>query len=489
MATRILLADEHQMIRQGYRSLLDKEPDFEVVEEVDNGEAVVRLSKEARPDVVILDLAMAGLRGLHPVHQIVAAAPRAKVIGLSRYGDRRFVVEFLKAGAYGYVLKDYAFEELTPAIRAVQNHKTYVSQGLADLVIQDYFKTLRHSESRFRTIFEGSTSGLALLDQESRIVESNSALKEILGYSQNDLHDKEFCRLVPSEEAARCKELFQELMAGERQSFQIEKQFKRKDGRLAWGRMTVIPFQSASVEGQFAVGMMEDISDQKQAEARMRDYQERLRAVALELSLTEERERRRLATDLHDQVGQILALAQLKVAALQASASAKLAAPLDDIRRLLLQTISYTRSKTFELSPPILYDLGFEAGVEWLGELLQEQYGLRLQVAADRTPKPLDDEIQVLLFQLVRELLVAVIRRAKPSQVAVLIHRDGQHLSVQIDNDGANWDLSAEPRQSTPDGLGLFSIRERLKYLGGHLEVQSAPEGGTRVTMTVPLKY
>jgi signal transduction histidine kinase len=235
--------------------------------------------------------------------------------------------------------------------------------------------------------------------------------------------------------------------------------------------------------------MLEDISEQKQAEARMRDYQESLRAMALELSLTEARERRRLAIDLHDQVGQILALAQLKMSALQASASAKLAGPLEDIRRLLGQTISYTRSKTFELSSPILYDFGFEAGVEWLGELLQEQYGLRLQVVADRTPKPLDDEIQVLLFQLVRELLGTVIRRAKPNQVVVLIHRDGQHLLVQIDNDGANLDLSADPRQSTPDGLGLFSIRERLKYLGGHLEVQSAPERGTRVTMTVPLKY
>ena len=165
MTTRILLADEHQLVRQGLRALLDKEADFEVVEEANSGEEVVRLSRKTRPDVVILDLALAGLKGLNPVHQIVAAAPFAKVIGLSMYGDRRFVVEVLMAGAYGYVLKDYAFEELTPAIRAVQNHQTYISQGLSDLVIQDYIEILRDSESRFRTIFEGSASGIALLDQ------------------------------------------------------------------------------------------------------------------------------------------------------------------------------------------------------------------------------------------------------------------------------------------------------------------------------------
>ena len=188
MPTRILLADEHQVVRQGLRSLLDKEADFEVVEEADTGEAAVRLAREVKPDVVILDLAMAGLKGLDPVHQIVAAAPVTKVIGLSMYRDRRFVVEVLKAGAYGYVLKDYAFEELAAAIRAVQAHKTYISQGLSDLVIQDYIEILRDSEGRFRTIFEGSAIGIALLDREGRIVESNSALQELLGYSQDELH-------------------------------------------------------------------------------------------------------------------------------------------------------------------------------------------------------------------------------------------------------------------------------------------------------------
>ena len=489
MTTRILLADEHQVVRRGLRSLLDKEADFEVVEEADSGEEVVRLAREVKPDVVILDLGMAGLKGLHPLHQLVAAAPSTKVIALSMYGDRKFVVEVLMAGAYGYVLKDYAFGELAAAIRAVQDRKTYISQGLSDLVIQDYIEILRDSEGRFRTIFEGSTVGIALLDRECRIVECNSALQELLGYSQDELTEKEFSRFGLLDEAAGCKELFKELLEGERQSFCLEKPYKRKDGRLSWGRLTVSPFRGVGNEGQFAIGMLEDISDQKQAETRIRDYQEKLRSVALQLSLTEERERRRLATDLHDHVGQILALAQIKLGAVRGSASASLAAPMDEIRRLLEQTIYYTRSMTFELSPPILYDLGFEAAVEWLGELLQEQYGIRLKVAAERTPKPLDDEIRVLLFQLVRELLVNVVKRSKPNNVAVLINRNGNDMWVKIENDGAELDLAAESFSPSSDGLGLFSIRERLKYLGGRLEVESAPDQGTLLTMVVPLKY
>lgn len=487
--TRILLANEHQVVRRGLRSLLDGEGDFEVVEEADSGEEVVRLAREAKPDVVILDLGMAGLKGLHPVHQIVAAAPSTKVIGLSMYGDRRFVVEVLMAGAYGFVLKDCAFGELAAAIRAVQDQKTYISHGLSNLVTQDYIEILRDSEGRFRTVFESGNMGIALLDNECRLVECNSALQEFLGYSQDELSEMKFSHFGLPDEDLRCQELFTELLEGSRKSFVLEKQYKRKDGRLFWGRLTISPFRGVGNEGRFAIGMLEDITDLKQAETKIRDYQERLRSVALELSVTEERERRRLATDLQDHVGQILSLAQIKLEAVRGSASACLAAPVEEVLRLIEQTIAYTRSLTFELSPPILYDLGFEAAVEWLGELLQEQYGLRLKVAADRNPKPLDDEIRVLLFQLVRELLVNVVKRSKPHNVAVLINRNCKDMWIKIENDGAELDLAADSPSQSSDGLGLFSIRQRLQYLGGRLEVESAPHQGTLLTMVVPLKY
>lgn len=488
MTTRILLADEHPVVRQGLRTLLDREADLEVVAEADSGEAAVRLVGEVKPDVVILDLPMAGLKALDQVRQIAAAAPLTKVIGLSVYNDRRFVVEVLKAGAFGYLLKDRAFEELAVAIRVVsQAHRTYISQGLSDIVIQDYIDLLRDGEARFRSIFEGSTIGIALVDQEGRIVESNPALQELLGHSQDELRHKEFTEFVPPPEAAHCKKYYQAWVTGNRGPYHEEKQYKRKDGSLAWGRLSVSPFRGAANEGEFAIGMLADISNEKQAEAEIRNYQQKLHSVALELSLTEERERRRLATDLHDHVGQILALAQIKLGALRESVSSNLISPLEEVRQLLEQTIRYTRSLTFELSPPILYDLGFEAAVEWLAELLQEQYGICLKVAADRSAKPLGEEIRVLLFQLVRELLVSVAQRAKVDNIAVLISRNGPDMQIKIDNDGVGPPLGLEP--PTLNGLELFSIRERLNYLGGRLEVESDPGHGTRMTMVVPLSY
>jgi PAS domain S-box-containing protein len=487
MAIRILLADDHQTVRQGLRALLDREPDFQVAAEVGTGESALGLAKELNPDVVILDLAGADLPGLEAVRRMVAAAPLAKVIGLSLHGDRRFVAEVLKAGAFGYLLKERVFEELAAAIRGVQDRKIFLSQGISDLVIQDYLNLVRDSEARFRTIFEKSPLGIALLDENWRIVASNPALQELLGYDQEELRHQEFSEFIQTGEAGGCQELFKGLAAGVRQACQIEGHYRRKNGQLSWGRLSLS--SSVAGEGPLVICMLEDISEQKQAEVEIRDYRGKLRSVALQLSLAEEQERRRLATELHDQVGQILALAQIKLGALLEAAPAGLSGAMEEVRQLLDQTIRFTRSLTFELSPPILYDLGFEAAVEWLAELIQERSGIRLQVTADRSPKPLNDDSRVLLFHLVRELLLKVVKEAKAKNILVLIKRSLAEVQVSIENDGVGWDPRAGSPLLSPNGLGLFGIRERLQYLGGRLEVEFEPGHGSRLTLVAPLNY
>jgi PAS domain S-box-containing protein len=487
MAIRILLADDHQIVRQELRALLDQEPDFQVAAEVGTGEAALGLAKEVNPDVVILDLAGAGLPGLEAVRRMAAAAPLAKVIGLSLHGDRRFVAEVLKAGAFGYLLKERVFEELAVAIRVVQARKIFLSQGIPDLAIQDYLYLIRDSEARFRTIFEKSPLGIALLDENWRLVASNPALQELLGYGHEELRHQEFSEFILTGEASSCRELFKGLADGVRQACQIEGHYRRKNGQLSWGRLW-LSFSAAS-EVPLVIAILEDISEWKQAEAEIRDYRGKLRSVALQLSLAEEQERRRLATELHDQVGQILALAQIKLGAFREAPPASLSGAMEEIRQLLDQTIRYTRSLTFELSPPILYDLGFEAAVEWLAELIQERSGIRLQVTADRSPKPLNDDSHILLFHLVRELLLKVVKEGKAKNILVLIRRSLAEVQVSIENDGVGWDPRAGSPLLSPNGLGLFGIRERLQYLGGRLEVEFEPGQGNRLTLVMPLNY
>jgi DNA-binding NarL/FixJ family response regulator len=147
MGIKVVIADDHQIVRQGLRQLLAKEPDLVVAAEADDGRSTVRLVREIQPDVVIMDVAMPDLNGIEATRQIVGEFPKIKVIALSMYADKRFVTNMLKAGAMGYLLKDCAFEELIRAIRVVLAQKTYLSPGVTDIVVKDYMSGASPTEA------------------------------------------------------------------------------------------------------------------------------------------------------------------------------------------------------------------------------------------------------------------------------------------------------------------------------------------------------
>ena len=147
MSIKVLIADDHQILREGLRAMLDKEHDIKVVGEADDGRMTHRLARELVPDVIIMDVAMPDLNGIEATRQIVNELPRTRVIALSMYADRRFVVNMLKAGAAGYMLKDCTFKDLAKAIRVVMSHKTFLSHEVADIVVKDYLTSTQTAES------------------------------------------------------------------------------------------------------------------------------------------------------------------------------------------------------------------------------------------------------------------------------------------------------------------------------------------------------
>lgn len=146
MSIRVLLADDHKIVRQGLRVLLEKQPDIEVVAEAEDGRDAVRLAAEIAPDVIIMDITMLDLNGVEATKQIINKSPDIKIVALSIHSDALFVTEMLKSGAVGYLLKDCAFEELVRAIRTVLDNKTYLSPSVSGVVVDDYIHRLTKSE-------------------------------------------------------------------------------------------------------------------------------------------------------------------------------------------------------------------------------------------------------------------------------------------------------------------------------------------------------
>jgi two-component system, NarL family, response regulator NreC len=142
MSVRIILADDHKIVRDGLRALLANQSGMNVIAEADNGRETVRLARDLSPDLVIMDIGMPDLNGIDATRQIVAELPDVKVIALSMHSDRRFVVQMFRAGASGYLLKDCAFEELARAVGAVLKNQTYLSPAVAGPVMEDYIHHL-----------------------------------------------------------------------------------------------------------------------------------------------------------------------------------------------------------------------------------------------------------------------------------------------------------------------------------------------------------
>lgn len=140
MKTRILLADDHAVVRNGFRMILSAQPDMEVVGEVANGREAVERAAELQPDIVVMDVTMPELNGIEATRRLAAAAPRARVLALSMHKDAVYVREILRAGARGYLLKDSSEGDLLAAVRAVARGEGYLSSAVSDAVLSDYRK-------------------------------------------------------------------------------------------------------------------------------------------------------------------------------------------------------------------------------------------------------------------------------------------------------------------------------------------------------------
>ena len=222
-----------------------------------------------------------------------------------------------------------------------------------------------------------------------------------------------------------------------------------------------------------------------EAEAQVAGYQEKLRAMAFDDALAEERERRRIAADLHDHIGQSLALAQIKLSGLRDALGAEAQPALAECLRLIEQSITETRTLTFELSPPILYDLGLKAALGWLGDRLAERHGLAVSVEGEGDTG-LDPEVASLLFRVVRELLMNVVKHAETPHARVALSREGDQLVIEVEDGGVGFDADVDAH--TQRGFGLFSVREQGARLGGTVEIVSARGEGTRVRLRIPVR-
>ena len=197
-----------------------------------------------------------------------------------------------------------------------------------------------------------------------------------------------------------------------------------------------------------------------------------------------ESERTRIARDLHDGIGQSLNLARIKIGDLAQRPDARVfSAPLREVMDIIDDTNTIIRTLEFDLSPPVLRELGLAPALEWLADELRRMYGLHVNLSDDGEPKPLDQLRRAIAFRSVRELLINVVRHAGTNRAHVDMQLASNTLVVTVSDEGKGFEAAV-----TPSGFGLQSVRERLTHVGGRTDIAAAPDEGTVVTLTLPLR-
>jgi signal transduction histidine kinase len=250
-------------------------------------------------------------------------------------------------------------------------------------------------------------------------------------------------------------------------------------------------YYTINVGGEYiATGIIRDITKRKKEEKKLFNYQKKLKALTTELLLSEQRERKHFADFLHDEIGQQLFATRLQIEQVKGSlSSSENTKTLDNALNNLYQVINQTRTLTTELSSPILKELGLEKALEWLAEQAHKKYDIVVGFENDNQEKPLDENVKIFLYQAVNELLTNVAKHAQAKNARLSIKRDNSNIRICVEDNGVGFVFPNEHSSDAKfNGFGLFRIKERLEPLGGQLEIESQPNRGSSITLTVPLR-
>ena len=350
-------------------------------------------------------------------------------------------------------------------------------------------KELRESEERYQKLLETANDAIFIADAETGIIlNANKKAGELLGIPPEEIIGMHQKQMHAKEDETYYRKLF--LDNAQKEGGII------LDNIFVWhknGYRIPVEISSSAIKvgGKFVMqGIFRDITERKKAEAKLLQNQQQLRSLASQLTKAEEQERRNIASYLHDHLGQELFAMKLQLEQLKQSLPANhTIKDLESVIEKTNQMMSDMRAMSYELSPPILYELGLEAALEWIVDEMNSLQTVTITFTDDGQVKPLEETIKVLLFQAVRELLNNVTRHAKAKNVMMSVARDNAMAVIQVNDDGIGFEASkVDASEENAKGFGLYSIKERLRYIGGDLLIESAVNRGSRITLKAPLK-
>ncbi len=316
---------------------------------------------------------------------------------------------------------------------------------------------------------------LVLNPRTMQIEKASRGAVEFYGWPRGELIGKKIGDIELLDEASIRKN-FQKVLSSQQRHFFLK--HRTADGKIA--DMEVFVDFLHQEQQPLLCSVMYDTTEKRRSE-------DRLRKLSLEITRIEERERKQFASYLHDEVGQNLAMMKMKLEAISYSPPAPLSGhEFDQVYDLIDRTIEQTRSMIFDLSPPVLYRFGLSSALRNEGEKICRENGLEFVFTGEEVSSMPDDE-RILIYRCAQELMRNCVRHARASRMELSLRNEGARIVLRLVDNGIGFDVASLDKNRTYRGFGLFSVRERIRAIGGALTIESRMGEGTYIDLIAPI--
>jgi len=469
-----------------------------------SGPKGIEIAQSESPEVILLDVFMPEMNGFETCKQIKSGITTCSipVLMLSAGGDNSDIrIEGLQSGADAFISKPFDRGELVALVNVMlrikrAEDKLKMQNSELEIFIRKQTKNFHQTEDRFLQISSYALEFFWEINIDGVITYISPAVEKILGYKPEEVVDK-MC-IFPFSTFSGNNPLMKKL----RRDFDIARYlkeerliFRHRNGKKVWMSLGGFPITNNDDKVIGYRGVCQDISDRIKAEAslqkslvKIEEYQAKLKKMNSELSITEERERRRIAQFLHDGISPILSIVYIKLTSLLSTVQLpKTDKTIRESMELINNAIVETRSLIYDMSPPILYELGLIPAIKWKLEQVENRYGIKTSIKYANDRLEIDTDTRVLLYRIVSELIINVIKHAKADLLKVEIIQDQQYLYISVIDNGQGFNFKTEKKSNVQGGFGLFSIRERLDSIQGFLIFDSGKQTGTNAIVQIPI--
>ncbi len=500
---RILTIDDNEINLKLIEEILKKQPNTLKVFTAISGIEGINIAKEEIPDLILLDILMPNLDGFEVCKLLKndKATKHIPIIMVSALGNNtQDRIRSLDVGADAIMAKPFDSKELISQVNVMLRIKfaedTLKRQNeIQSRMLIEQAKEFEESEGRYTEISEYALEFFWEINKDGVFTFISPVVEKILGYSSDEIVEKtKFFDFILANEMIPTKKKINSIFLKREYFRELEIKILNKHSKVVWLKINGFPiFDDRKVFLGFR-GVSHDITQRKKTEEeltksqnKINRYQKKLRLLNSRMIAVEENERRKIAEYLHDGIGQTLSLSQINLSSIQNN---KLDPSVKEIIKntiaLIDDTIERTRTLTYDLSPPILNELGLIPAINWKLDNIKKEYDINTIIKNESCNHNLKLETRTLIFRIISELLINIIKHAKATEIKVIIEKDNNYCKFTIIDNGVGFSFNHNKIEGRI-GFGLFSISERIESLGGKFIIKSKVNSGTKVILSLPI--